>query len=73
MEMSTTVTSSPIISRMSRVEPVRTVSSMNLLQSHTISSPNDTRPMPARMRTSVFCLMPLVFRHSHTTYFTYNQ
>ena len=64
-----TATKAAIISRISSFEPVRMVTSMNCLQSHTISSPNATRPMPATMRTSILSRMPRVFCQSQTKYF----
>lgn len=64
-----TATMATIINRMSSEVPVRMVTSINRLQSHTISSPNATRPMPATMRTNILSRMPRVFCQSQTKYF----
>ena len=61
------------IVRMSSRLPVRMVTSMNRLQSHTISSPSDTRPMPDTVRTIIFSRMPRVFCHIQKTYFIANR
>ena len=62
-------TKATIISKISSVVPVRMVTSMNCLQSHTISSPNPTRPMPATMRTSILSRIPRVFCQIQIRYF----
>ena len=54
-----------IIAMMSSRVPVTMVTSMNRLQSHTISRPKATRPMPVTMRVSIFSRMPDVLRHIH--------
>lgn len=50
--------------------PVRIVTSMKNLQSHTISRPSSTRTIPATIRTAELPRMPLVLRQIQVKYLT---
>lgn len=59
MMIETTVpTSNPIIRRMSWEDPERMETSMNLLHSHTMSSPRATLTIPTKIRISELSRMP---------------
>ena len=54
---------------MSLPVPVRMVTSINRLLSHTVNRLSKTCTMPIRMRAAVFSLMPAVCCQSHLAYF----
>ena len=66
----TVTTSHTTIRNTSSTLPMRIVTSMKRLLSHTISRPSNTCPIPATMRTTILQRMPRVLCHSHNTYLT---